>query len=87
MEAQLTTKIDKQNKHLELQAAINEMDSVVASANNLLGQIKGSTSPENDSPPRPVNSLENVLDGSAQEIRDKCSALHTTLDAIKLALF
>lgn len=87
METQLAPKIAKQNKHAELQDEINALDDVVYKANDLLAQIRGEGSSETATPPRPVNSLATVLEFGAQDIRDKCANLHTTLDAIKLALF
>ena len=78
----------KMNHHEMLDAAIEDMDSVIKNAQNLLAKINGnlcdSSEPETDAA-RP--SLVSVLNDAPQTIRKKNEELHVLLNNITEQLF
>lgn len=77
----------KQNKHSQLQDAIDDMEFIVEKAASLLDRINGNATDCSPDNPRVDPSLSSVLNSGPSEIRDNCSKIRSYLDEIEGALF
>lgn len=80
----------REQKHIALNSAINEIDTVKNHMLDVLNQIRGPL-PETAAVPNEckVNepTLASVLNAGADNILQKCSSMHNILDEIKEELF
>ena len=77
----------RSDKHTGINSAIQNIDSAIAHADNLIGRITGASNEEASKPLHADQCLVDVLSGAEDEIRGKTDALHDRLTQIENLIF
>jgi len=87
--AGMATETARQNLHVDLDEAINDLHSINNHLDELLAKIRGieTGKAENIGVPRETPSLSEVLHGGSAQIRDRISRAHDIINEIDSELF
>lgn len=78
----------KEDKHLSIDRAINDLDTVIASAQSVLDKALGHpVSIAGDKPDYAQPTLNEFLENSGGSIRDKIETLHSQISQLENILF
>ena len=75
------------NKHVEIDRAVDSLESTVTHANNILMKILGDDSIDGVNPEKPTPTLIYILSETTGNLNDIEKRLHSVLDEIESQLF
>lgn len=77
----------KEDKHLSIESAINNLDEVICHAQNILDKALGHPSSIGEKVEYTRPNLSEFLDNSGASLREKIETLHSQLNQIETVIF